>query len=545
MTNAITATPATHTQQVPVSMPAYLSDYLSTLQIPNTIQRHFLEKVGKDVLEAKRAEAILENAGLPARLQNRIPTKIPFDEAALVLLYLFTFKNIRVSVKSKDTLLGMYVTEGPDEGIYTTDRHEFYRLLDPIVPYFRQKDMDDVLDRISRVVSTEHQTADKDLFIVKNGVYNKKTKTLEPYSSQYVYLTKIPIDYKDAPANPILIADDGYKWDVDTWIKDLAVDDETYTLIWQVIADAMQPSYSRRHSIWFYSESGNNGKGTLGQLIKNILGPNNYSSLAVNDFKHEFLKESLIGVAANIADENDVDTYVDTVRDYKASITGDDINVNRKYQDPLRIQFSGINIQMLNGLPKTRDKSDSFYRRLILVPFIKSFTNNGERPYIKNVYIKKPEVLEYVLWQALQLDFDDFIKPQRSLELLDEYKEMNNPIIQFWEELREVFVWDLLPTQFLYDLYREWTFRNNPVGKPLNKRSFIESLKQYTKDDDIWEPRFDQDQKVKTGTRMDEIEELIMEYDLTKWMDSTYRGTSINKRLNFKKSLTYRGLLRR
>jgi len=48
---------------------------------------------------------------------------------------------------------------------------------------------------------------------------------------------------------------------------------------------------------------------------------------------------------------------------------GDDILINRKFEKPIAVQIKAINIQMLNGLPKTKDKSDSFYRRLIIVPF--------------------------------------------------------------------------------------------------------------------------------------------------------------------------------
>src|SRR5699024_232882 len=155
---------------------------------------------------------------------------------------------------------------------------------------------------------------------------------------------------------------------------------ETEELLWQVASDFFQPNYTREKSIFFYSEKGNNGKGTFGTLLESIAGENNVAHLAVDDLNHEFLKESLIGKVGNIAHENNVNDYVDNVRDFKALVTGDNITVNRKYEKPISFQFKGTNIQMFNGLPKTKDKSASFYRRLLLIPFTRSFTNNGQRP---------------------------------------------------------------------------------------------------------------------------------------------------------------------
>lgn len=527
------------------SIAPYLSDVLTTTTVPSPVTNQFLEQLGVDILQSKRTAIELYNSSVSSRLRKKVPDKLEFDEVAVILMTIFTFKNIRVSEKSSDHLLGVYVDEGEQKGIYVTRRSDFYRLIDPLVPYYRNRDIDDVLDKIERTIPTVTQTNDPSLFIVNNGVYNQATDTLEPFSPDYVYLVKIPIDYKDKPNNPVLIdANDKSKWDIDSWINELADDEDTATLIWQVIADSLQPSRSRGKSIWFYSESGNNGKGTLGQLIKNLVGPNNYSSLSVTDFKEQFMKESLMGVAVNIADENDVDAYIDSVRDFKASITGDDINIDRKYEKAVRLQFKGTNIQMLNGLPKIKDKSDSFYRRLIIVPFLKSFTNNGEKRYIKQVYIEKKEVLEYALWRALHIKFDEYITPDKSAELLTEYKEINNPVIQFWNELVDEFAWDLLPTQFLYDLFVQWSKRNNPTGKPMGKIGFTSSLNSFLEKNEEWTIKSGQNDRVRTGSNMNADEPLITEYSLIKWIDHAYTGSDLKKLRNFKRAGSYRGYVR-
>lgn len=541
---------------IPEYLEDYLSFYLSGVTVPDGIDMTFLMDLGIGALNAKIRHTEEYNMVMKGAAKKRIPDKLTFDEVAIILMTLFTFKNIQMTERTDDTLLGIYIDEKDSDkyGTYSTTTKYMFEIMERIVPNFKNKDMQDVLDKIERSAPTVEQTTDRHLFIVKNGIFNQKTKELLDFSPDYVYLTKIPVNYVPNPVNPVLVAPDGYQWDVESWIKDLAVDEDTNTLIWQVIADCLQPHYSRHKSIWFYSEKGNNGKGTIGQLIKNLLGKGNYASLSVADFNHEFLKETLLGVAANISDENDVDVFIDSIKDYKASVTGDDININRKYEKPLRIQFLGTNIQMMNGLPKTKDKSDSFYRRLIIVPFLKSFTNNGERKYIKTDYIHETAVLEYVLFKALNMEFDEYITPESSAELLESYKEKNNPVLEFWNELKEDFVWDLLPTQFLYDLFVKWFAINNPSGKVMSKRTFSDTLSNviYTLEEP-WEVKTGQNDKVRSAGRMDKDEPLISEYGLdvpdrggnpTAWMNPAYNGGNSTKKRNFPRKKTYRGLLR-
>lgn len=556
-----TQTSTTRRIEIPttIHVPEYLQQALEKETPPDTITMKYLLGLGQRILAAK--QAYIEKEKMKPGRKVQTPDKLNFDDVAVILLSLYTFRNIQMTERAGDTILAMYIetNEHYKQGTYDTNTRRAFEIMERIAPTFKNKDMQDVLDKIERSALTVEQTKDRHLFIVNNGIYNQQTQQLIPFSPAFTYLTKIPVDYVKDPPNPKITARDGYEWDVESWLHELANhEDDTAMLIWQVIADCLQPHYSRHKSIWFYSEKGNNGKGTIGQLIKNLLGRGNYASLSVGDFNHEFLKETLLGVGANISDENDVDVFIDSIKDYKASVTGDDININRKYEKPLRIQFLGTNIQMMNGLPKTKDKSDSFYRRLILVPFLKSFTNNGERKYIKNDYIYRTDVLQYVLHKVINMMFDEYTIPASSARLLESYKEKNNPVLEFWNEFKDEFKWDLLPTQFLYDLFEKWFEINNPSGKIMSKRSFSDALTSVINNaGDPWDDKTGQNDKVRTHTntvnaRMDADEPLITEYGLdipsrsgklTPWM-STARVTDPKKKRNFKRRETYRGYLR-
>lgn len=552
-------------QQDRPKMAKWLESFLDDTPKPKSPTKEELTRIGVEALHAKVKSVEEENMDLSARMRRKIPERLEFSEIAAILLHILSFRSIATSKQADSGTLGLYVTgkdimwrkgskfENP-EGIYSTNEKLLHYMMRQITEDIRQKEIEEATGIINTYAPEVSATTDPHLFPVNNGIYNQKTGALEPFSEDYIFLTKINVNYNPHAKNPLIQEPDGTHWDVETWLSDLSVSPEVNGLLWQVIAASLQPNRGFNKSIWFYSESGNNGKGTVGQLIKNLLGKGNYSSLSVIDFNHEFKKQDLLGVAANIADENDVDKYIDSVKDYKASITGDDVIINRKHKDPVRVQFRGLNIQMMNGLPKTKDKTGSFYRRLIIVPFIKSFTNNGEKSYIKSDYIARTEVKEYVLFKALSLEFDEFIVPQASAYLLDQYREKNNPVLDFWNELREEFKWDLVPKQFLYDLYQKWFERSNPSGTLIGQRTFFDQLSPIIDGDGEWENHIGTDKtNIRTGKHMDEDEPLITEYGLDRpyrngapspWAKAGYNGTNPKNSRDFTRKTKYRGILR-
>ena len=122
--------------------------------------------------------------------------------------------------------------------------------------------------------------------------------------------------------------------------------------------------------------------------------------------------------SAITADENDVGTYIDSAAKLKAAITGDTITINRKYLSHLKFKFKGVIIQCINELPRIRDRSDSFLRRILIVPMTKCFTG-CERKYIKEDYLRRQEVLEYVLYKVLNMDYDSLSEPQACRDLMN------------------------------------------------------------------------------------------------------------------------------
>lgn len=259
-------------------------------------------------------------------------------------------------------------------------------------------------------------------------------------------------------------------------------------------------------------------------MLRNLCGVGNHTSIAINDINKNFRLSPLLHVSAVIVDENNVTGYLDDASTFKALITGDQVQIEEKYKAPVDFRFSGLMVQCVNFMPRVNDKTSSFYRRILMVPFEKCFTG-AERKYIKEDYLNRQEVLEYVLYKVLEVipSYYEFDVPDVCTSLLDDYKTFNDPVRQFAEEMLPELKWQLVPNKFLYDLFKAWYEENIPSGRVQGKNSFLQEFKDVLAERDDWKAT---GSSVPTQGYSFCSEPLIIRYNLTKWMNDSYRGTS-------------------
>lgn len=499
--------------------------------------RDYLQKIQKnnpptpDVIE----EEILDQTASAIRMENsirekgekwKIPQKLEFSQIADIMSYLYPIYTVCTSTESEERrydLLAIYQTSGKNEGIYVTDEEEFRSIARQYNYSLSTREFTEIMNTLRNSVPRVKRTRDKNLIAVNNGIFDYDTKTLMPFDPKYVFLSKSTVNYNPNAKNVVIHnPNDGTDWDVESWIKTLSNDPDVQLLLWQMIGAIIRPNVSWNKSGWFYSESGNNGKGTLCELMRQICGESNYASIPLSDMGKDFALEPLVRASAIIVDENDVGTFIDKAANLKAIITGDTIAITRKFKMNIKYRFRGFMIQCLNEMPRVKDKSDSFFRRQLFVPFPNSF-KGIERKYIKDDYLHRTEVLEYVLYKVLNMDYYELIEPEICKSALEEYKEFNNPIKQFAQDILPQAKWDLLPYSFLYDLYKSWFERNRPSGTIQSSMTFKKDLYSIVNDNFPEWQGADRDARIRPGLRMSETEPMIEEYDLKDWMNPRYK----------------------
>ena len=502
--------------------------------------------IERDILNDIEAEYALENSTKPNGSKWRIPDELHPSQIAEILAFLYDICRISCSGENADSdfdLLAIYHENGIDAGIYTTSESDFRTIARQYNYRLSSSGFEEVMTTLKDIVPRKSRCLDPDLIAVNNGIFNYSTKTLMDFNPDYVFLCKSRVNYNNTASNIIIHNnEDNTDWDIETWMSGLSDDPEIVDVLWEILGAIIRPNVRWNKSAWLYSESGNNGKGTLCELMRSLCGAGSYASIPIVDFGRDFMLEPLIRATAIIVDENDVGTFVDRAANLKAVITNDVIQINRKFKMPIAYQFYGFMVQCLNEFPRIKDKSDSFYRRQLFIPFDKCFTGH-ERKYIKNDYLHRDEVLEYVLFKVLNTNFYTLSEPTACKNILDEYKAYNDPIRQFFEEMSPLFVWDLLPFGFLYSLYQAWFKKNAPNGSLVGKQTFINDIISITKNDPNWFCT-DKNAKIRTKNSMDKPEMLIAQYGLADWSNSMYRGNDLNMICKPVLQSSYRGLQR-
>lgn len=420
--------------------------------------------------------------------------------------------------------LGIYQDCGENEGIYVTTEDLFIKVIKKYNFNISVSGIRQVMELLRYTAPVVAVRKYRNLIPVNNGIFDYDTKKLLPFSPDYVFVSKCKVNFNAAATNVVIHNDDdGTDWDVDSWVHELTDDPQVEQLIWQIIGAVIRPNVRWDKVIMPYSTKGNNGKGTLCRLLRNLCGEGNYTSIAINDMSKNFRLSPLLHVSAVIVDENNVTGYLDDASTFKALITGDQVQIEEKYKAPVDFRFSGLMVQCVNFLPRVNDKTSSFYRRILMVPFEKCFTG-AERKYIKDDYLNRQEVLEYVLCKVLEKipSYYEFDVPDACTRLLDDYKTFNDPVRQFAEEMLPELKWQLVPNKFLYDLFKAWYEENIPSGRVQGKNSFLQEFKDVIAERDDWKAT---GSSVPTQGYSFGSEPLIIRYNLTKWMNDAYRGT--------------------
>nr|WP_259463213.1 DNA primase family protein [Streptococcus iniae] len=385
------------------------------------------------------------------------------------LLYIITLSNGRVAVYD------------PDNGYYHKDPSFAYKVIRLLEPTFNEQKAKNVLfmlssnNRIHKYdgFSCNFSIGDfknpKRFILVKNGIYDKKEQKLLGFTHQFVAFSTIATEYDAFAKSPVING-----WDVDSWLLDLMDNDqELVDLLWQVISASLNGNYSYRKSIWFVGE-GNDGKGTVQQLITNVIGLKNIATLKLNQFSERFALSMIEGKTVIIGDDVQAGIYVDESSNFNSVVTGEPVLVEEKNKQPYTTIFRKTVIQSTNELPRFKNKSNGTYRRFTIIPFRKTFSPKEDNWAIKDDYIYREDVREYVLKKALEINFNKFNEPSATKVQLEEFKESNDTVKAFVNEWFPKFESKRLPSKFLWWLYKAWCKDSGIVA--LNKFKFEKQL---------------------------------------------------------------------
>ncbi|MGT2896167.1 virulence-associated protein E [Streptococcus satellite phage Javan175] len=333
----------------------------------------------------------------------------------------------------------------PDQGVYRNDKEFLKDFINAIEYRHNERRANDCIYFLTRKAPYRRLEEDPALIIVGNGIYNRKTKALMPYTPNRVFTSKIATNYNPRARSPNING-----WRFDSWLLDLFDgNQELYQLALQLL-NAVVRGESLGKMFWFVG-AGGTGKGTLQELFINLVGRQNIASIKITDLdiNNRFTLAQAIGKQAIIGDDVQAGAVIKDTSKLFSLVGGDTISVEKKGKDAYSTFIKTVVIQSTNEMPKVKGDYQAIRRRMVILPFSKRFEGKPNRA-IKTDYIKRAEVLEYVLNQVIDLDYKEFISPKVSQDMLDDYQKELDPVLVFAQELFDNPQSSFFPNDFIW-----------------------------------------------------------------------------------------------
>ena len=302
-------------------------------------------------------------------------------------------------------------------------------------------------EKVKRMSFTKRETFDQDARIlnVKNGLLNLYTGELLPHSPGYPSLIQLPVNYdKDADCPAIK-----------SFLYEVLTDDERRKVI-KMLGDILLPGYPYQ-SFYFLVGAGNNGKGTLGRLIKAFVGNSLISSvrlhaLADDRFATADLYNKLVNFAGDVASSEIKDWAL-----VRSLTGGDTIRVQRKHAQPFEMVNRAKLIFAFNKLPEM-DPDYSSFRRLVMITFDRIFEGEDKDRGL-DAKLHAPSELCGLLNLALEgismLREDDGFD-ESWVETKARYERLQNEFKMFIEDEFIVDEAEKVPVELVRDEYVKW-----------------------------------------------------------------------------------------
>jgi putative DNA primase/helicase len=366
-----------------------------------------------------------------------------------------------------------------DDGFYQQDDRIIERKMIEMFPGIKQTQRNEVLAYIR--IETHKNPADIKL---NPYIINLKNTRLDVRTGE-----KLDFDYKQTEFDriPVIYDPEAYNSDVDHMLDKVFVNDQEIRNLFEEMLGYCFIKNTRYRKGFMFVGGGHNGKSTILDMIKNFLGKRNYSSIGLDELADRFKIAELEHKLANIGDDiNNIS--LKKTGTIKKLFTGNSITVERKGERPFELEPYAKMIFSANEIPRSYDKTEGFYSRLMFIPFDAEFSAEDE-DYDPNIEdkITTDNAMSYLLNIALKgiqrlMTKGEFTQPQRVLEVMNQYRTDNSTTLS-WVADQEITLEQVLetPSSDLYSDFADWCKQsgikaNNVTGKKIFNRELIDKF---------------------------------------------------------------------
>ncbi len=289
------------------------------------------------------------------------------------------------------------------------------------------------------------------------------------HTPDYFTVSILPYDYKPKAMCPRWIE----------FLNDVMENDEKRILLLQQWAGYLLTPTLKSHKFLLCVGNGANGKGVFFDVIQEMLGFDNCSNVPLTQFGNQFSLSSTYGKLVNATNEGgtQIEQIAETIlKEYTA---GDRMTFEKKYKDPFHAKPTAKLMIATNELPRFKDRSQGVWRRMLLVPFGKTYAEHEQNLDLADELKEElPGIFNWAYKGMRKLEADRcFVRPERCKQRIEEYKREIHPVRAFLQEKYEFDkAADGLPCKTVYNSYTKWCSENG--YKSLNSANFGKEIRE-------------------------------------------------------------------
>ncbi|EOU2001375.1 TPA: DNA primase [Clostridium perfringens] len=283
---------------------------------------------------------------------------------------------------------------------------------------------------------------------VRNGLLDIRDMSFKEHTPSYLSTVQLNVEY-----NPQVDCPQFKKF------LNEVLDCKLIPLVQEIVGYLLTTNTASQKAFVFWGPA-RTGKSTLLWVVEYLLlGKKNVSNIPWQEIGDKFKTAELLGKLANVFSDLPSKSIDDTGI-FKV-VTGEDyLMAEKKNKNPFKFKPFARLVFSCNELPRNYvDRTEGFYRRLIIVPFSRQIEKSKIDKALKYKFQREKEgILNWALEGLKRLYENNFEFSENELTdgVKKEYKRENNNVISFVEECCEIDGLFSCSRIEIYEAYKEF-----------------------------------------------------------------------------------------
>ncbi|EOU2051377.1 MAG: phage/plasmid primase, P4 family [Clostridium perfringens] len=324
-------------------------------------------------------------------------------------------------------------------------------IMDYMLPnYCIMASIRDCRDQWDILVSKDFDDFNRNPYLVnvRNGLLDIRDMSFKEHTPSYLSTVQLNVEY-----NPQVDCPQFKKF------LNEVLDCKLIPLVQEIVGYLLTTNTASQKAFVFWGPA-RTGKSTLLWVVEYLLlGKKNVSNIPWQEIGDKFKTAELLGKLANVFSDLPSKSIDDTGI-FKV-VTGEDyLMAEKKNKNPFKFKPFARLVFSCNELPRNYvDRTEGFYRRLIIVPFSRQIDKSKIDKSLKYKFQREKEgILNWALEGLKRLYENNFEFSENELTdgVKKEYKRENNNVISFVEECCEIDGLFSCSRIELYEAYKEF-----------------------------------------------------------------------------------------